>query len=110
MLCPSTNYCQHIENLISMNIDDLLSYITNLPNNLASKEEQILYAATIEYLCNNKGISKPNWLNDEKLTSPTPLFACDTQNKEFQQFLIETTPKEFASRNIFYGNDLLRRI
>ena len=110
MISPSTNYCQHIEELSSLDISAFNLYIETMPNDLSCREEKILYAATIEYLCNLKNITKPKWIEDKNLTSSTPIFACDTQNKDFQQFLIDTTPVEFANRNIFYGNQLLRRI
>lgn len=37
MISPSINYCQHIENLCSMNCTEIKKYIHELPTDLVSE-------------------------------------------------------------------------
>ena len=109
MISPSVKYCQHIDNLKNLNDKEIERYIQTFPADLESQQEKILYAASIEYICNRKNLEKPNWISDEEFFSANPIFACNTQNKNFQDFLIKTSPIEYSRRNIFYGDKILRR-
>ena len=85
--------------------------IENPPN---AQESQLynlcLLAGTAHKLANEHGLNVPAWVYDEKYIMPEPYFAFNTQNQEYQEFLLEDTPYEFASRNIFIGADAIERV
>jgi hypothetical protein len=41
---------------------------------------------------------------------PYPAYAFGTTNQEYQDYLINETPYEFASRNIYYGANVIERV
>jgi len=55
------------------------------------------------------GLDVPNWVHDSEYKMPSPYFAFDTQNEEYQAFLLEDTPYEFASKNLFIGANAIER-
>jgi len=69
-----------------------------------------LLAAITHKLCNEYGLTPPSWVNSPIYILPYPVFAHNTTDEEFQRYLIETTPLEFSSRNIFYGANVTSRV
>lgn len=74
----------------------------------ANKLTMCLAAAIAHKLANDAGITPPDWVHDPALSMPFPIYAHDITNPEYQQFLRETSPIEYASRNLFYGAVLER--
>ena len=82
-----------------------------IDNTKQIKEENIcLLAAAVHKLALEHDIEVPDWVHDSKYTMPSPYFAYDTQNKEYQEFLIKDTPYVFASRNLYVGSNALERV
>ena len=76
----------------------------------ASKENICILAAACHKLANDNKIDVPEWVHDEKYKMPHPVFAFNTKNKEYQEFLLKDTPSEFASKNIFHGSNAIDRV
>jgi len=67
-------------------------------------------AAAVHKLANDNGLDVPQWVHDPIYIMPEPYYACDTRNVEFQRFLHETSPPEYAIRNVFFGDNVLLRV
>ena len=74
------------------------------------KKEACVLAATVHKLATEWGLEVPEWVHDSFYKMPYPVFAHDTTNKEYQEFLIKDAPIEFASRNIFYSSRAIERV
>ena len=66
-------------------------------------------AAAVHKLANDNGLDAPEWVFDPVFIMPEPYYARGTRNVEFQRFLVETSPPEYASRNMFFGDNVLMR-
>jgi hypothetical protein len=68
-----------------------------------------LLAATVEVLCARDGLPTPGWTKEPafSLAEPWYLYGGQGRIRDWQR---ETTPPEFAVRNIWSGNRLLRRV
>jgi len=69
-----------------------------------------LAAAIVHKLANDNGLEPPEWVYKPKYVFPHPVYTFNTQNKEYQKVLRETTPEEFAQRNIFYGAKVISKV
>ena len=69
-----------------------------------------LLASIVHKLSNEHGLTLPSWANNPSYIMPHPVYAHNTANEEYQRYLIETTPEEFAIRNIFYGSNVIERV
>ena len=69
-----------------------------------------LMASIAHKLANDSGLEPPRWVFRPSYTFPFPVFAHNTKNIDFQRYLIETTPPEFAQRNIYYGANVIARV
>lgn len=74
------------------------------------KEKVSVLAAVAHKLANDYKLSPPQWVNKDIYCLPYPIFSFNTTNKEYQEYLRNNTPFEFASRNIFYGNNAIERV
>jgi len=75
-----------------------------------AKENACILAASVHKLANDYGVDVPKWVNDPAYKMPHPVFAFNTTNEEYQRFLLEDTPFEFASKNIFHGANAIERV
>ena len=69
-----------------------------------------LLAGAAHKLAVEYGLNIPEWVYDTSYVMPSPYFAYDTQNKEYQAFLLEDTPYEFASKNLYIGANAMERV
>jgi len=69
-----------------------------------------ILAGTAHKLANEFGITVPGWVHEATYRMPEPYFAYNTQNKEYQAFLLEDTAHEFASKNLFVGSNAIERV
>ena len=76
---------------------------------LIEKENLCILVAAVHKLANEANITVPDWVFDSKYILEEPIFAFDTEDKDFQDMLVKDTPIEFASRNIFYGPKVTSR-
>jgi hypothetical protein len=67
-------------------------------------------AAAVHKLANDNDFHVPKWVHDPAYTMPEPLYAHNTQNEEFQRYLFESSPPEYAIRNIYFGDNVLQRV
>lgn len=74
------------------------------------KEKVSILAAVAHKLANDYKLNPPQWVNKDSYYLPYPIFSFNTSNKEYQEYLRDNTPFEFASRNIFYGNNAIERV
>jgi hypothetical protein len=68
-----------------------------------------LLAATVEALCERDNLPAPEWIFDPAFHLAEPWYLYDGTGR-IRDWLRETTPIEFASRNIWSGNRLLNRV
>ena len=69
-----------------------------------------MLAGTAHKLANDNEIAVPDWVYDPVFKMPYPVFAFNTKNKEYQDFLLKDTPYEFASKNLFVGSNAIERV
>jgi len=67
-------------------------------------------AAAVHKLANDNGLDVPKWVFDLAYIMPEPYYAHNTLNVEFQRYLLETSPPEYATRNVFFGDNVLVRV
>jgi len=67
-------------------------------------------AAAVHKLANDNGLDIPKWVSDPIYIMPEPYYANDTKNTEFQRYLFESSPTEYAARNVFFGENVLMRV
>lgn len=79
------------------------------PKWIEEEDWSYVLAATAEALAHEAGIEPPEWVYDPKYISPVPSYGFDVRNKEYQEFLKATALPEFASRNLFMGDNVLTR-
>lgn len=80
------------------------------PKNDGNKLNRCILAAVAHKLSNDYNLDIPEWVNNSNYIMPSPVFSFNTNNKEFQQFLIQSTPIEFAGKNIYYGANAIERV
>lgn len=76
----------------------------------ADRVNLCILAATAHKLANDHQIPVPKWVYGAQYRMPHPIFAFNTTNREYQEFLIEDTPYEFASKNIYHGANAIERV
>ncbi|MCL1999733.1 MAG: hypothetical protein FWG65_13320 [Turicibacter sp.] len=76
----------------------------------ANKENLCILAAIAHKLANDYNLTIPQWVFEPQYKMPTPTFAFNTTNAEYQAFLIEGNPPEFADKNIFHGSNAIERV
>jgi len=67
-----------------------------------------LLAATAEALCVRDGVPVPSWTRDPAFRLTDPWYLYEGTGR-IRQWLRESTPAPFATRNIWSGDRLLRR-
>ena len=72
-------------------------------------EQLCILAATAHKLANEHDITVPEWVHHSFYKMPYPIFAFNTTNKDYQAFLLQNTPYEFASKNIYAGANAIER-
>ena len=80
------------------------------PSEGVNRETLCLLAAVTHKLANDFGVAVPDWVHEPFYVMPYPVFAHNTQNKEYQDFLIQDAPPEFASKNIFHSSRAIGRV
>lgn len=74
-----------------------------------NKEFMCMLASAVHKLANDYGLMKPKWIYDDKYILSEECYAFHTKNIEYQKFLKSTTPYEYKSRNLLYGEDVIKR-
>ena len=69
-----------------------------------------ILAAVAHKLANEHTLKPPEWTKKEIYVMPYPVYSFDTKCKEYQKFLLETSPNEFARRNIYFGENAIERV
>ncbi len=67
-----------------------------------------LLAASVEVLCARDGLVPPEWTREPVFCLDEAWYLYDGSGR-IRDWLRETTPREFSSRNIWSGDRLLRR-
>lgn len=68
-----------------------------------------MLACAVHKLSNDYNLKTPEWVFFSKYTLKEKYYAFNTENKEYQNFLENTTPVEYKSRNLIYGDSVLKR-
>ena len=91
-------------------IENKQALITDEPATGGEVKTRCLAAAIVHKLANDHGISPPEWVYKPEYIFPYPIYTFNTQNEEYQKVLRETTPIEFAQRNIYFGANVISRV
>lgn len=67
------------------------------------------FAAAAHKLAHDNNLAVPQWVLSDEYVAETPFYAFNTEDPEFQAYLRETTPREFQQRNLFLGENILKR-
>jgi len=67
-------------------------------------------AAAVHKLANDNGLNVPKWVHSPAYILSEPYYAHNVKNTEFQRYLLETSPPEYASRNVYFGDNVLLRV
>jgi len=90
---------------------DKYSLIENPPSSEdAERVNLCILAAVTHKLANDHKMDVPSWVSDPFYIMPYPVFAHNTTNKDYQDFLINDAPTEFSSKNIFYSSRAIERV
>ena len=90
---------------------DKYTLIQNPPSvTVTDKTSLCILAATVHKLTNDFATNTPDWVFDSYYVMSQPIFSHNTTNKEYQEFLKQDAPFEFASRNIFYSSSAIERV
>ena len=68
-----------------------------------------MLACSVHKLSNDYDLETPSWVFNNKYFLSKAHYAFDTKNREFQHFLEISTPEEYKSRNLMYGDNVLQR-
>lgn len=66
-------------------------------------------AASCEYLANIYDLNIPQWVNDDKYIYSGIYYAGNTKILDYQKYLKEHSPIEFSKRNLYVGDNILKR-
>ncbi len=90
---------------------ELVRESIEVPENLSPEQFQwaVFCTASVEYLCKKYGIPCPQWALNPLYSLEYPwYYALGADLPQVQEKLRQTTPEEFARRNIFCGNRTYR--
>lgn len=68
-----------------------------------------LLAASAEKLSNDYHLPIPEWTEKPEYIFNRIYYAFDTENPDFQKYLLQTTPYEYKKRNLMLGDNVLSR-
>lgn len=103
--------CTFLDEFYTSNANEKLDLIMDEPISDLLDEYQICsLAATAHKLASDNGISIPEWALSEKYIMPYPVFAFNTDDKEYQEILKTNTPYEFKVKNLYLGANVLKRV
>lgn len=68
-----------------------------------------LLAAVCETLAKQDDLPIPGWVYERRCYLEQPVFAFNTTVPGHREYLLETTPEEFMSRNVIFGDTVLSR-
>lgn len=77
------------------------------------KEEPVFMsyiASSVDLLSKKYHLKKPEWINDKKYINSYEYYAFNTNISEYQKYLKKTSPKEFSIRNLYVGDNVLKRV
>ena len=89
--------------------NDKYMLIEDEPTGSANIVTLCLLASIAHKLANDSGLEPPEWVFKPEYIFPQPVYTFNTQNEEYQRVLRDTTPPEFAQRNIYYGANVISR-
>ena len=77
---------------------------------LLDQKQYCTLAAAAHKLANDYGLDVPAWTMQSKFKMPHPVYAFNAAKLEHQEFLRAVTPNEYKIRNLFSGNNVLKRV
>jgi hypothetical protein len=69
-----------------------------------------ILAATAHKLANDNGLPVPDWVWKNRYISSKAEYAFDTGIEDYKRHLELTSPAEFTTRNLFFGDNIISRI
>ena len=104
-------FCTFLDEFYAANSEEKNFLLADEPERGAlTKAQHCTLACAAHKLANDYGLAIPEWVAKKIYVMPNPIYAFDTEDEEYQDFLRATSPEEYSSRNIFYGNNVLRRV
>lgn len=90
--------------------DNKYNLLCDEPDTKGDRINLCVLAAVAHKLANDNHLETPEWVNKDFYIMPYPVFSYNTSNEGYRRFLLETTPEEFACRNIYYGENAIERV
>ncbi|MCL2322246.1 MAG: hypothetical protein FWC47_09105 [Oscillospiraceae bacterium] len=73
-------------------------------------KERCLLAATARQLAVDFNLSIPTWIDKPIYFTTSPIYAFNSKDKKFQEYLIETSLTEFKRHGLYLGGNILERV
>jgi len=102
-------FCTFLDQFLRSNKKQEMIATPPCENNVQEALHLCLLAAMSHKLANDYGLDVPEWVHDPKYIMPYAVFAHGTEDIEYQEFLIADSPSEYATKNLFYGANVLKR-
>ncbi len=67
------------------------------------------FAATAHKLAHDYELPVPKWALEDRYVAPEPMYAFNTDDPDFREYLRNSTPREFRWHNLFLGDSVLSR-
>ena len=108
---PVLLYGQFLDDYKRASIEDKILLIQDAPIQTADRpvHYEALLAAVCESLAKQDGIPIPEWVYEQRYYLKEPVFAFNTTIPGHREYLLETTPEEFLSRNVIFGDNVMSR-
>jgi len=74
-----------------------------------TKEHAAFLSAAIHKLCDDYGVTAPEWVFKDKYFLKDPFFSPNVKG-DMRLFFMYVSPPEFKIRNIFVDNNVLKRV
>lgn len=105
-------YCQFLDDFRHESDEGKSGLIASAPKCLNDRPDyyDAFLAGVCETLAKESNIDIPGWIYEDRYYLDSPTFPDGTERVPgFQEFLRETTPIEFAARNVLFGDNLMKR-
>lgn len=73
-------------------------------------EEMCFIAGAVHKLCNDNGIERPEWIFKKEYYLDKRVYAFGSNDETWREYLRQTSPLEFSSRNYFLPDNTLNRV
>jgi len=104
-------FCTFLDEFYHADRDEKKLLLADEPEKgVLDQRQYCTLAAAAHKLANDYRLDVPAWAMQSKFKMPYPVYAFNTSKPEHQEFLRNVTPDEYKIRNLFSGNNVLKRV